>query len=141
MRARPLFLALVALVLLWGLPQQPAAADDSTDIQKVISDQIAAFQRDDGAEAFSYASPGIRRMFGNADNFMRMVKQGYPSVYRPQSFEFQEVVEIEGRFVQDVLFVGPSGEVEIGSYLMERQPDGTWRINGVVMRKAPDAVI
>ena len=141
MRARPLFLALAALVLLWGLPQQPAAADDSTDIQKVISDQIAAFQRDDGAEAFSYASPGIRRMFGNADNFMRMVKQGYPSVYRPQSFEFQEVVEIEGRFVQDVLFVGPSGEVEIGSYLMERQPDGTWRINGVVMRKAPDAVI
>ena len=141
MRARPLFLALAALVLLWGLPQQQAAADDSTDIQKVISDQIAAFQRDDGAEAFSYASPNIRRMFGNADTFMRMVRQGYPSVYRPQSFEFQEVVEIEGRLVQDVLFVGPSGEVEIGSYLMERQPDGTWRINGVVMRKAPDAVI
>ena len=141
MRARRLFLALAALVLLWGLPQQQAAADDSTDIQKVISDQIAAFQRDDGAEAFSYASPNIRRMFGNADTFMRMVRQGYPSVYRPQSFEFQEVVEIEGRLVQDVLFVGPSGEVEIGSYLMERQPDGTWRINGVVMRKAPDAVI
>ena len=141
MRARPLFLALAALALLWSLPQQQAAADDSTDIQKVISDQIAAFQRDDGAEAFSYASPNIRRMFGNADTFMRMVRQGYPSVYRPQSFEFQEVVEIQGRLVQDVLFVGPSGEVEIGSYLMERQPDGTWRINGVVMRKAPDAVI
>lgn len=140
MRARTLFLALAAMVLVWGLPQQQAAADDSTAIQKVISDQIAAFQRDDGVEAFSYASPGIRRMFGSADNFMRMVKQGYPSVYRPQSFEFQDVVEIEGRLVQDVLFVGPSGEVEIGSYLMERQPDGTWRINGVVMRKAPDAV-
>ena len=141
MGARPFFLALAVLALLWGLPQQQAAADDSTDIQKVISDQIAAFQRDDGVEAFSYASPSIRRMFGNADNFMRMVRQGYPSVYRPQSFEFQEVVEIEGRLVQDVLFVGPSGEVEIGSYLMERQEDGTWRINGVVMRKAPDAVI
>ena len=141
MGARPFFLALAVLALLWGLPQQQAAADDSTDIQKVISDQIAAFQRDDSVEAFSYASPGIRRMFGNADNFMRMVRQGYPSVYRPQSFEFQEVVEIEGRLVQDVLFVGPSGEVEIGSYLMERQEDGTWRINGVVMRKAPDAVI
>ena len=141
MGARPFFLALAVLALLWGLPQQQAAADDSTDIQKVISDQIAAFQRDDGIEAFSYASPGIRRMFGNADNFMRMVRQGYPSVYRPQSFEFQEVVEIEGRLVQDVLFVGPSGEVEIGSYLMERQDDGTWRINGVVMREAPEAVI
>ena len=140
MGARPHFLALAVMVLVWALPQQQAAADDSTAIQKVISDQIAAFQRDDGVEAFSYASPGIRRMFGNADNFMRMVKQGYPSVYRPQSFEFQKVVEIEGRLVQDVLFVGPSGEVEIGSYLMERQPDGTWRINGVVMRKAPDAV-
>ena len=140
MGARPFFLALAVLALLWGLPQQQAAADDWTDIQKVISDQIAAFQRDDGVEAFSYASPGIRRMFGDAENFMRMVRQGYPSVYRPQSFEFQEVVEIEGRLVQDVLFVGPSGEVEIGSYLMERQPDGSWRINGVVMRKAPDAV-
>ena len=141
MGARPFFLAIAVLALLWGLPPQQAAADDSTDIQKVISDQISAFQRDDGVEAMSYASPGIRRMFGNADNFMRMVRQGYPSVYRPQSFEFQEVVEIEGRLVQDVLFVGPSGEVEIGSYLMERQDDGTWRINGVVMRKAPEAVI
>ena len=141
MHVRALFVALAVVALLWGLPPQQAAAGDSTDIQKVISDQIAAFQRDDGVEAFSYASPGIRRMFGNADNFMRMVRQGYPSVYRPQSFEFQEVVEIEGRLVQDVLFVGPSGEVEIGSYLMERQEDGTWRINGVVMRKAPEAVI
>ncbi len=130
--------ALAMAVLLWTVPSPHASADESSAIQQVITKQLAAFQRDDGTEAFSYASPGIRRMFGNADNFMRMVKQGYPSVYRPQTYEFREVVEIQGRLVQEVLFVGPSGEVEIASYLMERQPDGTWRINGVVMRKASD---
>ena len=140
MTARAAFLALAMAVLLWSLPQQQVRADDTSAIQQVISEQLDAFQRDDGAQAFSYASPGIRRMFGNADNFMRMVRQGYPSVYRPQSFEFREVVEIEGRLVQEVLFVGPTGQVEIASYLMERQPDGSWRINGVVMRKATDTL-
>ena len=138
MRMSSGIVALAMAIFLWASPSPYANADDSSAIQQVITNQLAAFQRDDGTEAFSYASPGIRRMFGNAENFMRMVKQGYPSVYRPQSYEFRDVVEIQGRLVQDVLFVGPSGEVEIASYLMERQPDGTWRINGVVMRKASD---
>ncbi len=138
MRMSSSIVALAMAVLLWALPSPHASADESSAIQQVITKQLAAFQRDDGTEAFSYASPTIRRMFGSADNFMRMVKQGYPSVYRPQTYEFREVVEIEGRLVQEVLFVGPTGEVEIASYLMERQPDGTWRINGVVMRKASD---
>ena len=44
------------------------AAEQAT-IRHVIASQLAAFQRDDALEAFSYASPGIQRRFANPENF------------------------------------------------------------------------
>ena len=84
------FLLLVGIAFLLWLPAgtkaqdfDPVAGPDQAAIQTVIESQLAAFQRDDGSEAFSYASPGIRGKFRNAENFMAMVQQGYSAVYRP----------------------------------------------------------
>ena len=54
------------------------AADEQTDIQNTISNQLEAFASDDFTEAFTHASPGIKDIFGSVDNFSRMVKKGYP---------------------------------------------------------------
>ena len=80
------------------------------------------FQRDDGHEAFSYASPGIRQRFQTPEIFMAMVRSGYAAVYRPRAAEFLEMLVKDGRTVQMMRFVGPDG-----------QPDGTWRISGGVL--------
>ena len=94
---------------------------------------LVSFQRDDGHEAFSYASPGIRQRFQTPEIFMAMVRSGYAAVYRPRAAEFLEMLVKDGRTVQMMRFVGPDGVAVIAMYDMERQPDGTWRISGVVL--------
>ncbi len=97
----------------------------------MIASQLAAFQRDDALEAFSYASPGIQRQFANPENFMAMVKTGYRPVYRPLKVEFREIRILHGGPAQVIDIVGPDGKAMIAIYLMEQQPDGSWRIDGV----------
>jgi hypothetical protein len=114
--------------------QRPAAADQQA-ILGTIRAQLDAFQADDGARAFSYATPQLRDLFGTPENFMAMVRGGYQPVYRPRSVEFLDarIVPGEGggRTGQAVRFVGPDGTAVIAIYTMERQPDGSWRIAAV----------
>ena len=129
------------LVLLAALFAGPARADpsavDRSAIQAVIQQQLDAFQADDGKAAFALASPGIRRQFGDADNFLALVRQGYPMVYRPRETRFGALDEQDGQMVQKVAFVGPDGVLVTALYIMERQPDGSWRIAGCVIARAP----
>lgn len=108
-------------------------------IREVIESQLSAFQRDDAAEAFSYASPGIQQLFGNPDKFIAMVKSGYRAVYRPSAVAFKEIRKFDDRPGQIVDFVGPEGEPVTAIYLMEQQPDGTWRIDGVYLLRQTQA--
>ena len=43
--------------------------------------------------------------------------------------------------MQEVFFLGPDGRPELALYFMELQEDGSWKINGVRMTAAPDAII
>jgi len=135
------FLALLGLIV--GLAvaaqaQQPdVSPSDQTAIREVIQGQVDAFRRDDGAAAFGYASPMIQGMFGQSDVFMEMVRQGYRPVYRPQVFDFREIVEMNGEIAQKVHVVGPDGRPVTAVYPMTRLPDGSWRINGCYLL-APD---
>jgi hypothetical protein len=129
------------LVLLAALYAGPARADpnaaDRSAIQAVIQQQLDAFQADDGKAAFALASPGIRRQFGDADNFLALVRRGYPMVYRPRETHFGALDEEDGQMVQKVAFVGPDGVLVTALYMMERQPDGSWRIAGCVIVRTP----
>jgi hypothetical protein len=112
------------------------AAADREAIRQVISQQLDAFQRDDETEAFSYASPSIQAQFNTPAEFMRMVRSGYEAVYRPRSTRFLEAFVIDGQVVQPLEVVAPDASVVVAYYLMERQPDGTWRISGCVLGRA-----
>jgi hypothetical protein len=81
----------------------------------------------------------IKQIFPNPDVFMNMVRQGYQPVYRPQSFKFgQAGLSASGRPIQRVTVVGPDGITYEAIYTMERQPDGSWQINGCAIVRAPD---
>jgi hypothetical protein len=108
----------------------PLTEHDRAAFREIISRQIEAFRADDGERAFSYASPGVRQMFGSAESFMTMVRSGYRPVYRPQSFRFGAVETLDELYVQRVRLIGPDGAKVVALYMMERQPDGTWRIAG-----------
>ncbi len=116
----------------------PTAADKAAIIA-IIELQIDAFRRDNGAEAFSYASPGIQARFGNAENFMASVIQAYQPHYRPRSVQFQDLITLRGQPTQRVLLVGPDGIPVIALYSMALQPDGSWRIDGCFLLEAESA--
>ncbi|NNG02916.1 MAG: DUF4864 domain-containing protein [Inquilinus sp.] len=137
---RSLFLLFV-LVFGQALPaaaQDNAPKADKSGIVKVIQGQLAAFQADRAADAFSYASPGIQAMFGTPDRFMEMVRGGYMPVYRPREVQFLDLVVEGGRLAQRVLLVGPDGLPVVAWYFMEKQADGAWRIDGVELRGSED---
>jgi hypothetical protein len=137
------FLGIALLVFgLWAggasAQQAPVSDADRAAIQSIIQGQVDAFKRDDGPAAFDYASPMIQRMFGTADIFMDMVRQGYPMVYRPRLFDFTELLTRDGQPTQKVRVIGPDGRRYTAYYPMTRLPDGTWRIDGCYLEAAEE---
>ena len=138
------FAFLLAFLFLSALPITAQAEDpavgpsDAAAIRAVISHQLGAFLKDDQTAAFADASPTIQQIFHDPDTFMRMVRTAYQPVYRSSGVEFRELGPIDGRLVQRVYMVGPDGIAVIADYEMQRQPDGSWRINGCSIERAPD---
>lgn len=99
-------------------------------IQHVIQQQIEAFQQDDAAGAFGFASPDIQAQFGTPETFMRMVKTAYAPVYSPRAVMFEDLTTLEGMPAQTVMLMSANEELVQAVYLMQQQPDGDWRIHG-----------
>ena len=132
-------LAVLLFFVLFAVLRAPAWADEAPAdlpaaerqaIQSVIGDQMKAFRADDAPAAFAYASPGIQGLFGDAGRFMAMVRTGYPMVYRPRDARFGALVDVDGQIVQKVRVVGPDGKPALALYFMQREADGTWKIDG-----------
>lgn len=122
------FASLITALCL-SLHSVPAVAQEAP-IRSTIQSQIDAFLRDDFTAAFGFASPTIKMMFGSAENFGRMVRQGYPMVYRPADVRMLDLREVEGRLWQRVMVTDQQGRSHMLDYQMIETPDG-WQINGV----------
>lgn len=135
-RCRRGLLILLCGVAIMSAPSPASAgpsllgSEDRAAIAAIIGQQVDAFRRDDADEAFGYATPELRAMFGTPERFMRMVREGYAPVYRPRSLDFGDLVENDGIIAQRLSVVGPDGRPVVAVYVMQRQPDGSWRIAG-----------
>ena len=133
------WLGCVALLGLLG----PAAAGaavlaepDARAVRQVVEAQLEAFAADDAARAFSYASASIQTQFGDAANFMAMVRSGYPMVVRQAAvsfFQAQAQDAAEGTVLQPVQLQDRAGRLWMATYLLERQAGADWRISGCVV--------
>lgn len=141
------FIAFAAIAMVFAnaaVAPKSAQADAGTDqaaIVTVIQAQMAAFQRDDAVDAFSYASPFIQQKFQSASSFLDMVKRGYLPLYRPRGTEFLEMTMENGVPVQRVRVYAPDGTPISAYYTMQQQEDGTWRINGVQLQIDNDPAV
>lgn len=128
---------LIPLLLLTG----PALALDDGEraaARQVITGQIEAFGRDDATAAYGFAAPAIQRLFPDREGFMAMVRQGYAPVYRPRRFEFGAVEEPgAGTLSQTVTLQDSAGADWVALYTLERQADGSWKITGCRLLRAP----
>ena len=130
---KAVILSVLLNVLVWPVLAQSEA---SGGIEATINRQIEAFRADDFATAFTFASPGIQGMFGTSDRFGAMVRQGYPMVWRPSEIEYLDLENRSGVLFQKVLVRDASGAAHVLEYQMIRV-DEAWRINGVVLLRAP----
>jgi hypothetical protein len=117
-------------------PTHPAA--DWDRIRGVVTAQREALVAGDGERAFAFAAPALRRQYGSAEAFMRMVRSGYQVLVDARYVELLEGAVIEGSTIQPLRLVMPDGAVLVALYTMERQRDGSWRIAGCVI--APSTV-
>ena len=130
---RLLTLALLLALAASPLRAQTATQADAALFRDIITAQIEAFRADDGPAAYTHAAPKIRQMFPTPDDFMALVKRGYPQVYRPEKFTFGPVTtEMHGQPTQRVTIVDGKGKVWTALYAFEKQEDGSWKINGVM---------
>lgn len=127
------FLAGILVCLL--LPFAAQAEDDA--IKRVITEQLEAFMADDFETAFTYASPGIKRLFGSPQRFEDMVRESYPMVHRPAEVTLLEQRTQSGRAEQRVMIRDQVGRLHMLSYQMIETADG-WQINGVSVLRAPE---
>ena len=115
-------------------PSPPGATEQAVQgMRAVIEGQLGAFARDDAAAAWKHVSPGLQQKFGTAERFLEMVRAHYQPVYAPQAVEYGELQRVEGDWGQWLEVVGPDGGRWRALYLLQQQPDGTWRTNGCLL--------
>lgn len=125
---------LFAGVLALGLR---ASAGLAETIEDVIGQQLSAFNERDIPKAFEFASPMIKRLFGNARNFGSMVSRAYPMVWDNSDVRFLDAREADGAQFQKVLVKDADGGLHVLEYKMIPVHDG-WQIDGVQLMPAPE---
>jgi hypothetical protein len=108
-------------------------ATEVANIRAVIERQIEAFKRNDAEAAYALTTQSIQSVFSSPEVFIDTIKNGYEPVYRPQSYSFEQARLVEGTVFQPVRIVEPSGARSLAIYVMERQSDAGWRIEGVIL--------
>ena len=132
---RSIFLAMtLAVVPMVALAQDEG---DRAAIEAVIAGQLSDFGARDVPGAWEDASPMIQGVFGTPENFGTMVENGYPMVWDNSEARFLELREEAGALRQTVMIEDPEGRLWVLDYEMV-ELDGDWKINGVVVRPAPD---
>lgn len=114
--------------------QGAALSEQDMRIRHVIGAQIEAFRDDAAARAYGFAAPDLRAQFSTADAFIAMVRVHYRPVYRARNFGFtgpsRPMVAHPEMRIQRVFITDDGGSGHVARYIMQKQPDGSWKIAG-----------
>ena len=119
------------IVLFISLLSTYVFADESEMVRNTISSQIEAFKDNNIEKAYTFAAPNIQAQFSKPEVFGLMVKNGYPTIWRPKSFKFTKFQNLGNKSIQRVLFQSHDGRLETYDYILEKYDD-LWKIAGVL---------
>ena len=132
----------LALGLLLSVASAPIALAQASspmaDARHIIEQQLAALERDDAVEAYSYTAPEIQAQFPDANLFLTMVSAAYAPMHRHRSVEFGPAAEQEDTVAETVIFTDDDGQVWTALYKLDKQPAGGWKISGCALAKTED---
>jgi hypothetical protein len=127
---------LVSVCMSFVVGSAQAEPTRNSDIEKVIQQQIDAFQADDFKAAFEYAAPGIQQRFGSPEKFAFVVLHRYPMVWRPSDVQYLGVELYSNHALQTVMITDFNKTLHILVYEMVPIDEG-WRIGGVQVVRQP----
>jgi Domain of unknown function (DUF4864) len=125
----------MACLFLFFLNFTIKAEDNDAVIQSSIEAQLEALGRGDAQRAFTFASDQIRDIFSTPENFIAMVRSQYAVMIAPASIVFLKLEHDKGATLQPVQLSDDRGELWLAVYSMQRDAQGSWRINGCVVRR------
>ena len=140
-------LALLAAgtALLQNTDRPAPLAQYDMQIRHVITQQIKAFRDERHAAAFGLAAPELQDQFGTPDAFIDMVRLHYRPVYRAQNHDFlgaaKAVAAHREMRIQRVFITDDRGTAHQARYIMQKQPDGSWKIAGCQLLGSPQLEI
>ena len=114
----------------------PAFAQEA-EIAETINGQMEAFRAEDVVTAFTFASPTIQGIFGTPENFGKMVREGYPMVWKPGAVQMMELRTVAGALWQRVRVADAAGRGWYLDYRMVQGPKG-WLIDAVQLLPMQD---
>ena len=140
-------LALLAAgtALLQNADRPAPLAQYDLEIRHVITQQIKAFRDRRHLAAFGLAAPQLQDQFSTADDFIAMVQTHYRPVYRAQNHDFlgpaKAVAAHREMRIQRVFITDDRGTAHQARYIMQKQPDGSWKIAGCYLLGSPQLEI
>lgn len=121
---------LAALLLPWSATGKEVTGDDALTIRNVVQSQLEAFAADDATAAFGLATSSTRALLGSPEQFLQLIKEHYPPIYRHRGALFSQPEMIDGHVLLMVRLTAHDNVVWLAVYEMAQEEGGDWKIDG-----------
>ena len=122
-------------------PSESLSTQDAAAINEVITLHLAALHNDDQEAAFALLAPETQALFGDAERFMRVMRQEFPVLCTVSEVYFGPLAWLNGHVVREMILVGNNFYPVRAFIIMDQQPDGTWLINSLGILQAKKQAI
>ena len=113
-----------------ALPRHGFSTLEVQGIETAVRGQILALAARDADRAFGFLTPAIQDYFASSKAFFSTLANQVSPMVRAERFAFAGVDRDTVGAVQKVLLTGPEGHQWLATFKVQRQPDGSWLING-----------
>jgi hypothetical protein len=114
---------------------------EMVEILSAVQTQIDALTNDDAAKAFDLTTEDTRNRLGSPDNFLKIIKEKYEPVYRHRMALYSPPQIVLGKVYQAVRLTDLDSHVWVAIYLMHKDEEGIWKIDGCQLVQTPAIAI
>ena len=114
--------------------------NDKIAIRQLIEKQLSAFRQKDEATAFALTSPTIQQRYGQ-NNFINTIESSYDAIIKPRSIMFQGFTLVNNYPALVSMIMNQAGELSQGIFIVQHQPDYSWRIHGYELLSIDEKII
>ena len=112
-------------------------SNEVEQVRNIILAQIQAMADDDADRMFETTTPQVRAAIGNSGRFLAMMRGAYPMVYQPSVVNFHPPRRTSDGAFQLVEIRDHEDKSWLAVFILEQQPDHSWRISGCAVTENP----